>query len=135
MAQRQNELQVYLNTVVQHIELCNSFTIHRFFDPPSHIINYPGNLKQNNILLKIIFLLESALQHVSMFIRSMNNVYQIIEPLFDFGRIFSSLISFIQCLIEGWRYNKSYFIASKTGYPKDERYLLIWVINIPSEIQ
>lgn len=30
--------------------------------------------------------LESALQHVAMFIRSMNSIYQIIEPIHDFGR-------------------------------------------------
>ncbi|CAF1005322.1 unnamed protein product [Rotaria sordida] len=94
MAERQKGLQTYLNTLVQHIELCNSLLVHRFLDPENHIINYP----------------ESALQYVSMYIRSMNNRYQIIEPLFDFG----------------WRYNKSYFLASKTGCPKNEHYLLIW---------
>lgn len=94
MAQRQAELQVYLNTIVQYIELCNSLTVHRFLDPASHTTNYP----------------ESALQHVSMFVRSMNNLYQIIEPLHEFG----------------WRYNKCYFIGTKTGYSKDERYLLVW---------
>ncbi|CAF1408563.1 unnamed protein product [Rotaria sp. Silwood1] len=94
MAERQKGLQTYLNTLVQHIELCNSLLVHRFLDPHNHIINYP----------------ESALQYVSMFIRSMNNIYQIIEPLFDFG----------------WRYNKSYFLATKTGCSKNERYLLIW---------
>ena len=39
-------------------------------------------------MFEIVFFLESALQHVSMFIRSMNNTYQIIEHLSDFGRIF-----------------------------------------------
>ncbi|CAF2775006.1 unnamed protein product [Rotaria sp. Silwood2] len=94
MAERQKGLQIYLNTLVQNIELCNSLLVHRFLDPDNHIINYP----------------ESALQYVSMFIRSMNNIYQIIEPLFDFG----------------WRHNKSYFLASKPGCSKNERYLLIW---------
>jgi len=42
MAQRQAELQVYLNTILQYIELCNSLTVHRFLDPASHTINYPG---------------------------------------------------------------------------------------------
>ncbi|CAM2720728.1 unnamed protein product [Rotaria socialis] len=94
MAERQKGLQTYLNTLVQHVELCNSLMVHRFLNPDNHIINYP----------------ESALQYVSMFMRSMNNMYQIIEPLFDFG----------------WRYDKSYFIGSKAGCPKNERYLFIW---------
>ncbi|CAF0936185.1 unnamed protein product [Adineta steineri] len=91
MSERQKGLQAYLNKLVEHVELCNSLIVHRFLDPHSHRTNYP----------------ESALQHVSMFIRSMNNTYQIIEPLFHFG----------------WRYDKSYFLASKFGSPKDERYL------------
>ncbi|CAF0841362.1 unnamed protein product [Adineta ricciae] len=94
MAERQKGLQAYLNILVQHIELCNSLTVHRFLDPNSHLISYP----------------ESALQHVSMFVRSMTDVYQIIDPLQDFG----------------WRYDKMYFLATKTGRPKHERYLLIW---------
>jgi hypothetical protein len=32
---------------MQYIELCNSLTVHRFLDPASHIINYPGILKEN----------------------------------------------------------------------------------------
>ena len=55
--------------------------------------------------------LEIALQHVSMFIRSTNNTYQIVEQIADLG----------------WRYNKSYFSATKAGALKDDRYLLSWV--------
>lgn len=76
---------------MQYIELCNSLTVHRFLDPASHIINYPGILKENFLYFWNYLFLESALQHVSMFTRSMNNVYQIIEPLFDFGRKFFNL--------------------------------------------
>ncbi|UJR37355.1 hypothetical protein I4U23_030063 [Adineta vaga] len=94
MVERQKGLQAYLNILVQHIELCNSLAVHRFLDPNNHLTNYP----------------ESALQHVSMFVRSLTNVYQIIDTLQDFG----------------WRYNKSYFLATKTGRPTHERYLLIW---------
>ena len=54
---------------------------------------------------------ELALQHVSMFIRSTNDVYQIVEPLAELG----------------WRYNKNSFLAAKNGTSKDERYLLTWV--------
>ncbi|CAF4022199.1 unnamed protein product [Rotaria sp. Silwood2] len=113
MAERQKGLQIYLNTLVQNIELCNSLLVHRFLDPDNHIINYPGIVKEKKRRFSLIiffFVLESALQYVSMFIRSMNNIYQIIEPLFDFG----------------WRHNKSYFLASKPGCSKNERYLLIW---------
>lgn len=64
-----------------------------------------------------------------MFIRSTNSIYQIIEPLYDFGRMFILLFHFIiQLVFLGWRYNKNYFLASKTGCPPNERYLLIWVI-------
>lgn len=38
---------------------------------------------------------ELALQHVSMFIRSMNNEYQIIEPLLDFGTASIESLSFM----------------------------------------
>ncbi|CAF4280027.1 unnamed protein product, partial [Adineta steineri] len=55
MSERQKGLQAYLNKLVEHVELCNSLIVHRFLDPHSHRTNYP----------------ESALQHVSMFIRSM----------------------------------------------------------------
>ncbi|CAM4784437.1 unnamed protein product [Rotaria magnacalcarata] len=94
MAERQKGLQVYLDALVQQLELCNSLAIQRFLDPDNHMMNYS----------------ELALQYVSMFIRSTNNIYQIVEQLPDFG----------------WRYNKSYFLATKTGAPKDERYLLSW---------
>jgi hypothetical protein len=77
----------------------------------------------------LFFFVESALQHVSMFIRSMNNVYQIIEPLFDFGKKNCWIyINPSDCFI-GWRYNKNYFLAAKPGSSKDERYLLIWVMH------
>jgi len=46
-----------------------------------------------------------------MFIRSTNNVYQIIEQIPDFG----------------WRYTKTYFLATKIGASKDDRYLISWV--------
>ncbi|CAF1031753.1 unnamed protein product [Adineta ricciae] len=94
MAERQKGLQAYLDTLVQHFELCNSLVIQRFLDPENHMINYS----------------EIALQHVSMFIRSTNNTYQIVEQIADLG----------------WRYNKSYFSATKAGALKDDRYLLSW---------
>ncbi|CAF5123285.1 unnamed protein product, partial [Rotaria sp. Silwood1] len=94
MAERQKGLQTYLHTLVQQFELCNSLVIQRFLDPENHMMNYS----------------ELALQHVSMFIRSTNNIYQIVEQLPDLG----------------WRYNKSYFLATKTGVSKDDRYLLSW---------
>ena len=72
--------------------------------------------------------LESALQHVAMFIRSMNSVYQILEPLRDFGRTVFALPFLYPFRLPGWRYNKTHFLASKTGCPRDERYLLTWVI-------
>ncbi|CAF0988487.1 unnamed protein product [Adineta steineri] len=94
MAERQKGLQLFLDTLVQQFELCNSLVVQRFLDPENHTLNYS----------------ELALQAVSMFIRSTNNMYQIVEQLHDFG----------------WRYNKSYFLATKTGSPKDDRYLLSW---------
>ena len=49
-------------------------------------MNYAGNLNVNPWFAGWSpFDVESALQHVSMFIRSTNNTYQIIEPLFDLG--------------------------------------------------
>ena len=72
--------------------------------------------------------LESALQHVAMFIRSMNSVYQLIEPLPDFGRKFHAILFPVLSRCLGWRYNKTHFLASKTGCP-NERYLLTWVIS------
>ena len=70
--------------------------------------------------LVFLFFLEIALQHVSMFIRSTNNTYQIVEQIADLG----------------WRYNKSYFSATKVGAPKDDRYLLSWVWKrIASQVQ
>ncbi|CAF1267909.1 unnamed protein product [Rotaria sordida] len=94
MAERQKGLQTFLDTLLQHLELCNSLIIQRFLDPENHMMNYS----------------ELALQHVSMFIRSTNNTYQIVEQLPDLG----------------WRYNKSYFLATKTSASKDDRYLLSW---------
>jgi len=94
MAERQKDLQAFLNALVQHVELCKSSLIQRFLSLPEHLVNYA----------------ESALQHVSMFLRSMNNIYQIIEPLPDLG----------------WRREKTYFLASKTDVPSDERYLIVW---------
>lgn len=46
-----------------------------------------------------------------MFTRSTNNIYQVIEQLPELG----------------WRHNKTYFLATKTGVPKDDRYLISWV--------
>jgi hypothetical protein len=66
-----------------------------------------------------------------MFIRSTNSIYQIVEQLPDLGRnVFFLLlvVEFPLFVILGWRYNKSYFLATKTGSPKDDRYLLSWVV-------
>ena len=83
-------------------------------------------------LFRIFFignsLLESAMQYVSMFTRSTNNTYQVVEQLPDLGRlIFHSHILNINVSSLGWRYNKSYFLATKTGASKDDRYLISWV--------
>lgn len=37
---------MYLNKLVEYMELCNSLIVHRFLDPASHTINYPGILKE-----------------------------------------------------------------------------------------
>jgi len=62
-----------------------------------------------------------------MFIRSGNNTYQIIEQLPDFGRMSCFFLIIYIFIVLGWRYNKTYFLATKTGASKDERYLLSWV--------
>lgn len=65
-----------------------------------------------------------------MFLRSMNNVYQIIEPLSDFGslkKVEHDDDGRDERSLSGWRREKSYFLASKTDAPSDERYLIIWV--------
>lgn len=76
------------------------------------MLNYSGRDHATVIsTVSILVRIELALQYVSMFIRSTNNTYQIVEQLPDLG----------------WRYNKSYFTATKVGANKDDRYLLSWV--------
>ena len=79
-------------------------------------------------LIIVNSLLESTMQYVSMFTRSTNNAYQVVEQLPDLGRlVFHSYILNINVSSLGWRYNKSYFLAMKTGASKDDRYLISWV--------
>lgn len=86
--------------------------VQMFLDPNNHNINYSGLTKDAMIeSCHSADSLELALQHVSMFIRSTNDVYQVVEPLLELG----------------WRHNKNYFLVSKNGVSKDERYLLTWV--------
>ncbi|CAF2937550.1 unnamed protein product [Rotaria sp. Silwood2] len=67
---------LYRATLVQQFKLCNSLVPQQFLDPENHMLNYS----------------ELALQYVSMFIRSTNNIYQSLEHLSDFGRFFFSFI-------------------------------------------
>lgn len=131
MAERQKGLQTYLDTLVQQLELCNSLLIQRFLDPDNHAMNYSGILFKNSTLinLKKVLILELASQYIAMFIRSANNIYQIVEQPPEFGRNHMTFLYSYQniFLYLGWRYNKTYFVATKTGSKKDERYLLTWV--------
>ena len=89
MAERQQGLQAFLDVLVKQIDLSSSIIIQRFLDPERHLINYSGS---NEFLSKKTskndeILLELALQHVSMFIRSTNNTYQNVEEFTDLGSL------------------------------------------------
>ncbi|CAF2390746.1 unnamed protein product [Rotaria sp. Silwood2] len=73
---------IYRAILVQQFKLCNSLVSQRFLDPENHMLNYS----------------ELALQYVPMFIRSTNNIYQILEHLSDFDRFFFSFILFLMLL-------------------------------------
>lgn len=54
-------------------------------------------------------------------IKSSNN-FLILVGIYSFCFLNYNFLSYL-----GWRYTKTYFLATKTGTPKDERYLLSWV--------
>jgi hypothetical protein len=79
---------MFLDTLVRQFELCNSIAVRRFLDPDRHTINYSGFIRtyqSNKHERSIYIVVDLALQHVSMFIRSTNGNYQIIEQLPDLG--------------------------------------------------
>lgn len=97
--QRQAELQNYLHQILLNPILALSLPVRKFLDP----LNYACALQ------------ESALQHVSMALRSEIN-FELIRPAVDIG----------------WRFRKHYFFVKSKLKPKTE-VLLQWVQFGPDE--
>jgi PX domain-containing protein kinase-like protein len=90
---RQTGLQEFMEKVMDNLLLANSLPVKSFLDQE----NYSENFR------------ESALAHVSMFVRSDSN-WQVIEPFNDIG----------------WRFRKQYILL-KNPEQSNLRYILTWV--------